>query len=80
MSKVLFLFKLITLYNKYYILKMEKQKQKLSKISSINAYELIKQIQPQLKSSKELDTIFSSISNESFLLFSTLILYNNNRI
>lgn len=59
---------------------MEKQKQKLSKISSINAYELIKQIQPQLKSSKELDTIFSSISNESFLLFSTLILYNNNRI
>lgn len=80
MSKDLFLFKLITLYNKYYILKMEKQKQKLSKISSINAYELIKQIQPQLKSSKELDTIFSSISNESFLLFSTLILYNNNRI
>ena len=71
MSKDLFLFKLITLYNKYYILKMEKQKQKLSKISSINAYELIKQIQPQLKSSKELDTIFSSISNESFLLFST---------
>ena len=80
MSKDLFLFKLITLYNKYYILKMEKQKQKLSKISSVNAYELIKQIQPQLKSSKELDTIFSSISNESFLLFSTLILYNNNRI
>ena len=80
MSKDLFLFKLITLYNKYYILKMEKQKQKLSKISSINAYELIKQIQPQLKSSKELDTIFSSISNESFLLFSTLILSNNNRI
>ena len=73
MSKDLFLFKLITLYNKYYILKMEKQKQKLSKISSINAYELIKQIQPQLKSSKELDTIFSSISNESYLLFSTLI-------
>ncbi len=59
---------------------MEKQKQKLSKISSVNAYELIKQIQPQLKSSKELDTIFSSISNESFLLFSTLILYNKNRI
>ena len=59
---------------------MEKQKQKLSKISSVNAYALIKQIQPQLKSSKELDTIFSSISNESFLLFSTLILYNKNRI
>ena len=59
---------------------MEKPKQKLSKISSVNAYELIKQIQPQLKSSKELDTIFSSISNESFLLFSTLILYNKNRI
>lgn len=59
---------------------MEKQKQKLSKISSVNAYELIKQIQPQLKSSKELDTIFSSISNESFLLFSTLIIYNKNRI
>ena len=59
---------------------MEKQKQKLSKISSVNAYELIKQIQPQLKSSKELDTIFSSISNESFLLFSALILYNKNRI
>lgn len=59
---------------------MEKQKQKLSKISSVNAYELIKQIQPQLKSSKELDTIFSSISNESFLLFSTLTIYNKNRI
>lgn len=56
---------------------MEKQKQKASKITSINAYELIKQIQPQLKSSKELDTIFSSISNESFLLFSTLLLYNH---
>ena len=47
-----------------------KTKININKIASINAYELIKQCQPQFKSSKELDMIFSSISNESFIIFS----------
>ena len=40
-----------------------KTKLNINKIASINAYELIKQCQPQFKSSKELDMIFSSILN-----------------